>query len=58
MRLMGHRDFTWDNDFPGLGINTTLMCLQLMGMYPKAGLVLSSIKNHIYFKSEIVIIGN
>jgi hypothetical protein len=36
MRLIGRRDFFWDDNFPGLGINTTLTCLQLMGMYPKA----------------------
>jgi hypothetical protein len=32
MRLMGFRDFFWDRGFPGLGINTTLMCLQLIGI--------------------------
>jgi hypothetical protein len=45
MRLMGLRDFAWDNGFPGLGINTTLICLQLMGIYPKAKLALSSFKS-------------
>jgi len=45
MRLMGLRDFAWDNGFPGLGINTTLMCLQLMVIYPKARLALSSSKS-------------
>jgi hypothetical protein len=44
MRLMGHRDFAWDINFPGLGVNTTLICLQLMGIYPKAKLALSNIK--------------
>jgi hypothetical protein len=38
MRLMGLRDFAWDKGFPGLGINTTLICLQLIGIYPKDGL--------------------
>ena len=28
---MGRRDFAWVSDFPGLGINTTLVCLQLTG---------------------------
>jgi hypothetical protein len=42
VRLMGLRDFAWDNDFPGLGINTTLICLQLTGIYPKAKLALSN----------------
>jgi hypothetical protein len=32
MRLMGLRDFVWDKGFPGLGINTTLICLQLIGI--------------------------
>jgi hypothetical protein len=44
MRLIGHRDFAWVIDFPGLGINTTLMCLQHMGIFPKARLALSIIK--------------
>jgi hypothetical protein len=43
MRLIGLRDFARDNGFPGLGMNTTLICLQLMGMYPKAKLALSNI---------------
>jgi hypothetical protein len=43
MRLIGLRDFAWDKGFPGLGINTTLMCLQLIGIYPKAKLALSNI---------------
>jgi len=41
MGLMGLRDFAWNNGFPGLGINTTLLCLYLMGIYPKAKLALS-----------------
>jgi hypothetical protein len=45
MRLMGRRDFAWDINFPGLGMNTTLICLQLMGMYPKARLALSNIRS-------------
>ena len=32
MRLIGRRDFAWVSDFPGLGINTTLVCLQLTGI--------------------------
>jgi len=51
MRLMGLRDFAWDNGFPGLGINTTLMCLQLMGIYPQAKLALSS--NRSLFASSL-----
>ena len=39
---MGLRDFAWDNGFPGLGIIATLMCLELMGIYPKVKLALSS----------------
>jgi hypothetical protein len=42
---MGLRGFAWDNGLPGLGMNTTLMCLQLMGIYHKAKLALSSIKS-------------
>jgi hypothetical protein len=42
MRLIGRRDFAWDNDFPGLGMNTTQIYLQFMGKYPKAKLALSS----------------
>jgi hypothetical protein len=45
MRLIGRRDFAWDNGFTGLGINTTLICIQLMGKYPKAKLAVSSISN-------------
>ena len=26
--------FAWDKSFPGLGINSTLVCLQLIAMYP------------------------
>jgi hypothetical protein len=47
MRLIGHRDFAWDISFPGLGIYITLTCHQLMGIYPKAKLALSSINTHI-----------
>jgi hypothetical protein len=45
MRLIVRRDFAWDISFLGLGIYTTLMCLQLMGIYPKAKLALSSIRS-------------
>jgi hypothetical protein len=45
MRLMGLRDFAWDKGFPGLGINTILICLQLIGIHPKAELALSNIKS-------------
>jgi hypothetical protein len=45
MRLMGLRVFAWDKGFPGLGINTTLVCLQLIGMYPKVKLALSNTKH-------------
>ena len=44
MGLMGLRDLAWDNGFPGLGINTTLMCHQLMGIYSKAKLAPNSNK--------------
>jgi hypothetical protein len=47
MRLMGRRDLTWVYIFVGLGISTTLICLQLMGMYPKAKLTLSNIKKFL-----------
>jgi hypothetical protein len=40
---MGLRDFAWDSGFPSLGIKTTLICLQLMGIYPKAKRALSSV---------------
>jgi hypothetical protein len=43
-RLMGRRDLAWVSGFPGLGINTTLVCLQLIGMYPNGKLALSSIE--------------
>jgi hypothetical protein len=44
MRLMCLRDFTWDKCFPGLdiGINTTLICLQLIEVYPNSILALIS----------------
>jgi hypothetical protein len=45
MRLIGRRDFAWDKSFPGLGIKTILTCLQLIGIYPKAKVALSSINN-------------
>jgi len=31
-RLTGLRDFAWVSGFPGLGIKTTLVYLQLMGI--------------------------
>jgi hypothetical protein len=43
MKLMGLRDFIWDRGSTGLDINTTLMCLQLIGIYPKAKLALCKI---------------
>jgi len=52
MRLMGLRDFAWDSGFPGLGTNTTLICLQLMGIYPKAKLVLTSNKGLLASSSK------
>jgi hypothetical protein len=45
MSVMVLRDFAQDRGFPGLGINTTLMCLQLIGIYPKAKLALRNIKS-------------
>jgi hypothetical protein len=45
MRVIGRRDFAWDINFACLGINTTLMFLQLMGIYHKAGLPLSNIRS-------------
>jgi hypothetical protein len=45
MRLMGRSDFAWDIVFPGLGMNITLICLQLMGMYHKAKFALSNIES-------------
>jgi hypothetical protein len=42
MRLMGLGDFAWDKGFPGLGINTNLICLHIIGTYPKAILTLSN----------------
>jgi hypothetical protein len=45
MRLIGLRDLAWVKDFPGFGINTTLVCLQLIGIYPKAKLALSNFNN-------------
>jgi hypothetical protein len=42
MGLMGLRDFAWDKGFSDLRINITLICLQLIGMYRKAKLGLSS----------------
>jgi hypothetical protein len=44
MRLIGRRDFAWDIGFPGLDMNTALMCLQLMGMYPRPDLLLVALQ--------------
>jgi hypothetical protein len=44
VRLMDRSDFVCD-DFLGLDIYTTLICLQLIGMYPKAKLAISSISS-------------
>jgi len=49
---MSLRDFAWDSGFPGLDINTTLICLQLMGIYPKAKLALSSSKSLLESSSK------
>jgi len=52
MRLMGLGDFTWDSGFRSLFINTTLICLQHMGIYPKAKLALSNSKGLSASSSE------
>jgi hypothetical protein len=53
MRLMGLRNFAWHKGFPGLGINTTLICLQLIGIYPKAGLAISNTVSFLASSSKL-----
>jgi hypothetical protein len=52
MKLIGRRDFAWDNVFPGLGIYITLTCRKLMGLYPKAKLALSNIRSLLASSSK------
>src|SRR3978361_1801578 len=40
MRLIGLGDFAWVVERPGFGMNTTLICLHVLGMYPMARLAL------------------